>query len=158
MTRMVFDGSARGAGRFIRFLAASEAIGAAAAPIALTGRAFMAALFVNEGVGKIVDLAGTAAYMESFGVSPKLEPLATFIEIVGGLAILFGLTTRLAATILCLYTLLLAVLFHANFADIDQYIHFQKNIAIAGGFLAFAAFGPGAWSLDAWLARSAPRA
>jgi putative oxidoreductase len=30
-------------------------------------------------------------------------------------------------------------------------IHFMKNLAIAGGFLALAASGPGAWSLDARL-------
>ncbi len=30
---------------------------------------------------------------------------------------------------------------------------FQKKLAIAGGFLILAALGPGAWSLDGWLAR-----
>jgi|HubBroStandDraft_4_1064222.scaffolds.fasta_scaffold228189_2 putative oxidoreductase len=158
MTRMVFDGlTARGAAPLKRISAASEAIAAAAAPIALVGRVFMAALFANEGIGKITDFAGTAAYMESFGVSPKLEPFAMIIEIFGALAILFGLATRVSAIILCLYTLLLAAFFHANFADLDQYIHFQKNFAIAGGFLAFAAFGPGAWSLDAWLTKRSAR-
>ena len=30
-----------------------------------------------------------------------------------------------------------------------QIINFQKNLAIAGGFLLLAAFGPGRYSLDA---------
>jgi putative oxidoreductase len=29
-----------------------------------------------------------------------------------------------------------------------QKLNFTKNLAIAGGLLAFAAFGPGRWSLD----------
>ncbi len=29
-------------------------------------------------------------------------------------------------------------------------IEVQKNVAMAGGFLALAVFGPGPWSLDGW--------
>ena len=140
------------AGALAKILAASEAIKVAADPIALVGRALMAALFLNEGVAKIRDLAGTADYMRSFGVWPELAPLVVLVEVGGGLLILFGLMTRLAAVGLAVYTLLAAVFFHMNFADADQFIHFQKNMAIAGGFLALAAFGPGDWSLDAWIA------
>jgi putative oxidoreductase len=31
---------------------------------------------------------------------------------------------------------------------------FQKNVAMAGGFLVLAAFGPGAWSIDGRLGRA----
>jgi putative oxidoreductase len=30
----------------------------------------------------------------------------------------------------------------------NEMIEVQKNVAIAGGFLTLAAFGPGPWSLD----------
>ena len=43
---------------------------------------------------------------------------------------------------------LAALLFPMNFGDRNQEIHFMKNLAIAGGFLALAAGGPGAWSID----------
>ena len=49
--------------------------------------------------------------------------------------------------------MLTAALFHANGADPEQVINFHKNLAIGGGFLLLAAFGPGAWSLDAWRAQ-----
>jgi len=39
-------------------------------------------------------------------------------------------------------------LFHSNFADQNQAIHFLKNFAIAGGLLQVAAVGAGRWSLD----------
>ncbi len=32
-------------------------------------------------------------------------------------------------------------------------IELQKNVAMAGGFLALAVSGAGPWSLDAWRAR-----
>ncbi len=39
------------------------------------------------------------------------------------------------------------MMFHLNFAD-RQVLHFEKDLAIAGGLLAFVAFGPGRFSLD----------
>lgn len=39
--------------------------------------------------------------------------------------------------------------FHFNLADQNQFIHFFKNVAIAGGLLQVVAFGGGALSLDA---------
>ena len=66
----------------------------------------------------------------------------------GGLALLLGFQTRLAATTLAIFTLATAVLFHNNMADQNQMIHFLKNIAITGGLLQVIAFGAGAFSLD----------
>ncbi|HTN96054.1 MAG TPA: LysR family transcriptional regulator, partial [Nordella sp.] len=42
-----------------------------------------------------------------------------------------------------------AIGFHANLADQNQFIHFFKNIAMAGGLVQIVAFGGGALSLDA---------
>jgi putative oxidoreductase len=79
--------------------------------------------------------------------------IALAIELVGGLAILTGLFTRWTAWIVVLYMIPTTFLFH-NFwavqgADrIDTLIHFEKNLAIMGGLLLLAAFGPGAYSID----------
>ena len=116
----------------------------------LAGRALMAEIFINEGYGKIMDYAGVADYMQSFGVSPKLLPVVIATELGGGLLILAGLKTRWAAIALAGFALLTALLFHANYADADQLINFQKNLAIAGGFILLAIHGPGAWSFDGW--------
>jgi putative oxidoreductase len=40
------------------------------------------------------------------------------------------------------------LLFHANFGDQNQLIHFMKNVAMAGGFLVLASFGAGRISVD----------
>jgi putative oxidoreductase len=41
-----------------------------------------------------------------------------------------------------------ALAFHNKFADPNEMIHFFKDIAIFGGLLQVAAFGPGSVSLD----------
>jgi putative oxidoreductase len=123
------------------------------APVALLARLFLAYIFVMEGWGKIADYAGTAAYMETNGVSAKLLPLVILTELGGGILVAAGFMTRYAAVALAGFCLLTAFLFHTDFGNLEQLINFNKNIAIAGGFLALLAFGPGAWSVDAWRKR-----
>ena len=80
--------------------------------------------------------------------------LTILVEVGGGLALAFGFFTRQAAWVLAVFTLLAAFIFH-NFWDasaaehMNQQINFLKNLAIAGGMLVLAAFGPGELSLDA---------
>jgi len=119
------------------------------APVALLARLFLAYIFVVEGWEKIGAYGATADYMQSNGVSPNLLPLVILTEFGGGLLIAAGLGTRYAALALAGFCLLTALLFHNDFGNIEQVINFNKNIAIAGGFLALIAFGPGAWSIDA---------
>ncbi len=47
------------------------------------------------------------------------------------------------------FALATAILFHTNFADRNQEIHFWKNLAMAGGFVMLYLHGAGGWSLDA---------
>ena len=80
----------------------------------------------------------------------RLLPLVILTELGGGLFVLFGLKTRWAALALRGFCLLTALFFHSG---AEQALQLQKNVAMAGGFLALALAGPGAWSLDG-LARS----
>lgn len=123
-----------------------------AAPAGLLARMLMAEVFIVEGYGKIVGYNDVADYMAQFGVSPRLLPLVIATELGGGLLILLELKTRWAAIALFGFAMLTALLFHTNFTDADQLLNFQKNLAIAGGYLTLAIFGPGSWSLDAWRA------
>jgi putative oxidoreductase len=144
---------ADGGGALKKALSAVEAIGLAGAPLTFLGRVLMSVLFIREGAVQLVDVPGTMEYMRGFGVWPQLAPLVILVELGGGLLILLGLCTRVAAIGMAVFTLLAALFFHSDFSDLDQLIHFQKNLAISGGFLALAAFGAGPWSLDAWLGK-----
>lgn len=122
-----------------------EAVTRLASPL---GRIFIAAIFVNSGINKIIGYAGTQAYMESQGVPGALLPLVILVEVLGGLAVVVGWQTRIAAFLLAGFTLLSALLFHLDFDNQMQTIMFMKNVAIAGGFLFLVAHGPGALSID----------
>ena len=117
----------------------------------LLGRFGLALIFILSGWGKIAGYAGTQQYMEATGVSGALLPLVILVELGGGLAVLVGYKTRCAALVLAGFSVVSAVLFHANLGDLSQFINFMKNIAIAGGFLVLAGNGAGRFSIDAWL-------
>lgn len=111
-------------------------------------RLLMAQIFIISGINKLAGYSGTQGYMEQMGVPGMLLPLVIFTEVVGGLALLFGFKTRLVAFALAGFTLLSALLFHANIGDQMQLINFMKNLAIAGGLLLFVRHGAGQPSID----------
>lgn len=114
------------------------------------GRIALALIFILSGAGKLAALEATRGYIQSVGLpAPDLALSgAIAVELLGGLALVLGFKTRLAALGLAAFTILTAVLFHAQFADQNQMIHFMKNIAITGGLLQVAVFGATAFSLD----------
>ena len=124
------------------------------------GRLLLAVIFLMSGIGKIAAPAATAGYIASAGLpAPYLGLIAAIIvEVGGGLLLLVGYQTRLAAIALGVFTVAAALAFHNNFADQNQMIHFLKNLAITGGLLQVAAFGAGSLSLDARRGASTARA
>ncbi|WP_246266056.1 DoxX family protein [Aromatoleum diolicum] len=117
----------------------------------LAARVLLALIFIVAGWGKLgAGYAGTQQYMASMGVTGALLPLVIFAELGGGLGVLFGALTRLAAAGLAVFCLASALIFHTDFANQVQSIMFMKNLAIAGGMLMLVANGAGAFSLDAW--------
>jgi putative oxidoreductase len=121
----------------------------------LLGRVLISVIFIMAGINKIgAGYAGTQGYMESMGVPGMLLPVVIILEIAGGLMVLAGWQTRIAAFLLAGFTLVSAIIFHANFADQMQSIMFMKNLAIAGGLLFLVAGSVHAWSVDARLAKN----
>jgi len=116
-----------------------------AAPL---GRVLISLIFIVSGIGKIANYGGTQGYMEAMGVPGMLLPAVIALELIGGIAIILGWKARLAAFLLAGFSLVSAVLFHADFSDQMQTIMFMKNLALAGGFLFIVAHGAGAWSVD----------
>ena len=122
----------------------------------LVGRILRGLIFVLSGFAKIYGFDGTAGYIASKGLPlPQLlAALTIVVELGGGLALMAGLYTRQAVIALAGFSLLTAVVFHNFWAapqadQMGQQIHFMTNLAIAGGMLVLAAFGPGRLSVDA---------
>lgn len=121
----------------------------------LMGRILLAAFFIPYGWSKIGGFAGTVAYATSAGLPmPTVGvAIAIAIELLGGIAILIGWQTRIAAALLALFTLVASFYFHAYWAlpadqQMLQSLMFKKNIAITGGLLLLVGWGAGAFSLD----------
>jgi putative oxidoreductase len=123
--------------------------------MALVGRVLIAMLFIPAGWAKIGGFAGTAGYIASKGLPlPEVAAaIAVAAELGLGLLLLVGLKTRWAAIGLAIFVAVITPLFHNFWAMPEAQVMMQKqaffkNYAIVGGLLAFAAFGPGAFSFD----------
>ena len=129
---------------------ARTAPGSAVNYLPFVGRLMIAAIFLLSAFGKIAAPGATIGYIGFSGLPfPSLAYAgAIIIEAGGGLALLAGYKTRPAALVLAGFALLTAFAFHYALGDQNQFIHFFKNVAIAGGLLQIAAFGPGAVSVD----------
>jgi putative oxidoreductase len=115
------------------------------------GRLLLAWIFLHEGWSVIASYSGAAAYMQKFGVPGMLLPAVIALELGGGLLIAAGLLTRIVAAAFAVFCLLTAFLFHWQFADRNQLLHFEKDLAIAGGFLVLVITGPGKWSVERYV-------
>ena len=115
------------------------------APIVIAARVLLALMFVLAGFSKFAGLEGTAGYIASKGLPlPGVLAFATAaLEVVGGLALAFGLQARWAAGALALFTLVASFLFH-NFwampadqavAEIRRHAGRQFDPAVVEAFL-----------------------
>ncbi len=119
--------------------------------VSLIGRMCMAGIFLLSGIGKILDPQGTQQYMASMGMTTAtgfFYVAAVAIEVGCGLSLLLGYMTRVGAMVLFLFMIPTTLIFHTNFSDPMQMIHFLKNLAMGGGLLYIAAYGPGRLSMD----------
>ena len=119
----------------------------------LAGRLLLVFIFLHESIGLLGNYAGAAAYMQKSGVPSLLLPAVIALQLGGGLLVATGTMTCLSALAFASFCVLTAVLFHWQFADRNQLLHFQKDLAIAGGFIVLACCGPGNWSLDRYISR-----
>lgn len=121
------------------------------ASAALIGRVLLSVIFILSGFSKLAAPAMMIGYIGSVGLPlPQVAlAVAIIVEVGGGLALIAGYRTRTVAAVLAAFSVFTALAFHSALADQNQFIHFFKNIAMAGGLLQVVAFGAGRFSLDA---------
>ena len=119
--------------------------------ITVVGRVLIAAIFLLAGFSKLAAPSYTVGYIASVGVPfPWLGyAIAVAVELGGGLALIAGYQARVTAALLAAFSIATALAFHNHFADQNQFIHFFKNVSMAGGLLQVVTFGAGRFSLDA---------
>jgi putative oxidoreductase len=122
---------------------------------ALLGRVLIALIFAYFGYMKLTGFHGTVGYFAKLGFPlPEVSAvLAILFELGGGVLLIVGLKTRSVAWALVLYTIVATAVAHRYWgypADqaFNQMSHFFKNVALIGGLIYIAGFGPGPVSAD----------
>jgi putative oxidoreductase len=116
--------------------------------VLLGARLLLAWLFVHEGMVLTTNFDAAAAGMAKMGVPAPLLIATTALQLSAGIGIAVGWQARLGAAALGLFCVMTAVLFHTNFGSRNELLHFEKDLAIAGGMFVLMVRGAGAWSLE----------
>jgi putative oxidoreductase len=120
-------------------------------------RLAIGAIFVAHGAQKLFfyGFAGTSGSFAQMGV-PLAEiagPLIGLIEFVGGIALVLGIATRIAAAALALDMIVAVFLVHLPFGIFAADGGYELPLALIGGAVALVLAGAGRNSLDALVAR-----
>lgn len=121
--------------------------------ILLLGRLLLSLIFLHEGSTLAANIAATIDTFATLGLSAPVALAVIALQIGAGLSIAAGFLSRLGALALALFCLATAFLFHTNFASQNELLHFEKDLAIAGGMFVLAASGAGSISIDNLLKR-----
>ena len=100
----------------------------------------------------VMGVGGVGGFFGSLGVpAPELMAIVvTAVELIGGIALILGVGTRIAGALLALDmagALLLVHVANGFFVDAGGF-EFVLTLGAAALFLALV--GPGAWSVDGW--------
>jgi putative oxidoreductase len=123
--------------------------------ILFLGRLLLSLIFLHEGWSLAGDITATIDIFAKLGLSAPVALATIALQIGAGLSVATGFLTRLGALALALFCLATALLFHTNFASQNELLHFEKDLAIAGGMFVLAASGAGAISIDRLLRKRA---
>lgn len=106
---------------------------------AIIGRILIALIFVVSGLGKLMDVSGTAAMIAGVGLPSSLAIPTGLFELIAGLCLASGFMVRLVSVLLAGFSALAILFFHSQLGDPLQRVMLLKDLAIIGGLaLAFA--------------------
>jgi putative oxidoreductase len=124
--------------------------------ILLASRLLLAWIFVHEGVYLATNFDAASTGMAKLGVPAYLLVATIALQLAAGTAIAAGWHARVGAAALGLFCLATAILFHTNFANRNELLHFEKDLAMSGGMLLLTLRGVGAWSIEGLLRAARP--
>jgi len=116
--------------------------------ILLLGRLLLSLIFLHEAWSLATDITATVDTFAKLGLSAPVAFATIALQIGAGLSIATGFLCRFGALALAFFCLATALLFHTNLASQNELLHFEKDLAIAGGMFVLAASGAGSISID----------
>ncbi len=134
----------------------------------LLGRIAIAFLFIGAALGNLIpNWSNAIGYMEANGMPGGA--LAHFLlfgavsfQLLGGVALVLGVYTRVGLLLLIVFLIPATVIFHDFWTlppaeQQPQVIHFMKNLAVLGALLFILGSGAGPFSVDRFLKRRRAR-
>ncbi|WP_084507900.1 DoxX family protein [Mesorhizobium sp. WSM3224] len=119
--------------------------------VLIAGRLLLSLIFLHEGLELATHFEVAQKAMAALGVGTPLLLATIALQLGAGLSVALGILARLGAIGLGLFCLMTAALFHTNFASQNELLHFEKDLAIAGGMFILALAGSGRLSVDRML-------
>ncbi|WP_041671538.1 DoxX family protein [Rhizobium leguminosarum] len=116
--------------------------------ILLLGRLLLSLIFLHEGWSLATDITATVDTFAKLGLSAPVAFATIALQIGAGLSIATGFLCRFGALALAFFCLATALLFHTDLANQNELLHFEKDLAIAGGMFVLTASGAGSISID----------
>ena len=120
----------------------------------LLGRILFALIFLMSGLNHVTGAGTDYAAAAGVPMAGVLVPLAGLIAMVGAISILLGYKVKYGAWLIVIFLIPVTLALH-NFWTVKdpmqaqmQMAMFMKNLAILGGALLLAYFGPGPYSID----------
>ena len=118
---------------------------------ALILRVILGVSFFLHGLAKFQGgLVNTAGWFDSIGIPSFLAYVVAFIELVGGIAMVVGFGTRIAAGlfVIIMFGAIFTVKISAGFMGNGQMSGFELDLAFLGMALSLAISGSKAYALD----------
>lgn len=123
----------------------------------LAARLLLAAALLPTGLARALNVSGFALTLAGAGIpAPNaVATLAVVVQVFGPLALIVGVVPRVTGLALAGFAAATALVLHAfwqesGLAAFAERTLLLADLGLAGGFLMYAAIGPGAWSWHGW--------
>jgi putative oxidoreductase len=120
----------------------------------LLGRILFALIFLMSGLNHLMGAGADYAAAAGVPMAKVMVPLAGLLAFVGAISILLGYKVKYGAWLIVIFIIPVSFAMHKFWGISDpmqqqmQMAMFMKNVAILGGALLLAYFGPGPYSID----------
>jgi uncharacterized membrane protein YphA (DoxX/SURF4 family) len=104
-------------------------------------RIVVGGIFILHGAQKLMDMESTIDFFAQLGLSPTVAWVVAGVEIIAGLAVLFGIVTEIAAVFLA-FVIVGAIYFAKDLSLLNS----QLEILLLASLVSLMAMGSGAYS------------
>jgi putative oxidoreductase len=110
-------------------------------------RVVLGAAFIYHGWSKVSDMNGAMMMFSSMGVGTVVAYIASYVEFLGGVAILLGIMTRLAGFLLTIFMAVAIYMVHLDKGYSMMNGGYEYQLLLIAGVILVGVVGPGKFSL-----------